>query len=125
MLDYFSKKILFKIGELCPDGNYKIVEMGDFADCFDGQIIEDGLNKALKKLTVLGYTSLRYDRDGEYCLGITDKGRSFVLNDKLEKLSNNKKSVFVNGLLRNLTYFAISFCSSMLALFVFHILLDA
>ncbi len=126
MLDYFSKKILLKISELCPDSNYKIVEIGDFSDCFDGQvIIEEGLDKALKKLSVLGYTSLRYDRDGEYCLGITDKGRSLVLNEKLEKLSNKKKNIFMTCFLQYLMFFVINFCLTMLALFVFHILLNA
>lgn len=125
MLDYFSKKILFKIGELCPDSNYKIVESGDFSDCFDGQVIEEGLNRALKKLTVLGYTSLRYNRDGEYCLGITDKGRSLVLNEKLENLTNSKKNLFFKCILCSLLFFVLNFCSTMLALFIFRILLDA
>lgn len=124
MLDYFSKQILLKISELCPDGNYQVVESNQFANCFDGQIIIEGLDKALKKLKVLGFISLRYDRDGEYCLNITDKGRSLVLNEKLENLTN-KKGSFLNCFLHKLINFILNFLAALLAIFVFYLLKNA
>lgn len=124
MLDYFSKQILFKISELCPDGNFQIIESGSFKDCFDGEVVEEGLDRAVNKLKILGLVSLRYDRDGEYCLTVTDKGRSLVLTEKLENL-RNKKGSFINCFLHELLNFFVSFCAALLALFVFYLLKNA
>ncbi len=91
MLDERTKALLKIINEKCAQGSYKIISLDEILSLFPKEYGADGdlIRQILSALTVGGYIIVRYDRDGEFCLTPTNKGRLFFETEK--SLEDNKK----------------------------------
>ncbi|MBQ6883811.1 MAG: hypothetical protein IJO25_05665 [Clostridia bacterium] len=118
MLDKRTIVLLKIINEKCSKGCYRVIGLDEFLNEFPADFCadEDLIKQSLNSLSLGGYISLRFDRDGQFCLSPTPKGRLFFEEAKRDVLS--KKSP-ITDLLPHFYNFLSTFLAVLAALFIF------
>ncbi len=92
MLDERTAVLLKILNKKCSFGSYKVVTSDElileFPERFGAD--KDLIWQMLVTLSQKGYLSIRYDRDGEFCLSLTPKGRLYCETDLKEERTQNK-----------------------------------
>ena len=79
MLDKRTATLLKIINQKCAQGSYRVVNINDLIDSFPQEFGADVdlIKQSIQSLSYGGFISVRFDRDGEYCLAPTPKGRLY------------------------------------------------
>ncbi len=120
MLDERTKALLKIINEKCAQGSYKIISLDEILSLFPNEYGADGdlIRQILSALTVGGYIIVRYDRDGEFCLTPTTKGRLFFETQKSLNEPIKKTYDFINYLYIFISVFLAVFFANVISFLV-------
>lgn len=79
MLDERSTSLLNYINEKCAEGSYKIFSVEELVEDFPLRYGADAdlIRQIVTALSTGGYISLKFDRDEEFCIAPTPKGREY------------------------------------------------
>ncbi len=91
MLDERTSVLLNVINKICSSGSYSVVSSDELILKFPEKFGADSdlIRQMIITLSQKGYVSIRYDRDGEFCLAPTPKGRLYFESEG-EKVNKNK-----------------------------------
>lgn len=114
MLDEKTTVLLDILNKKCANGVYQIIEIDELILQFPIRfnVDKDIMYQMIITLSQNGYITIRYDRDGEFCLSLTQKGQ-----DVLQKTPDTppKKSA-ITGLLPHFFNFLTVFLAAILAI---------
>ena len=88
MLDKVSICALNVISNACQEvGVYVVLEVEDIIKNFpiEYEISSEKLLTSVRFLSSLGYVNLKYLSDKEFCLSLTDSGKNYIKDIKVEK----------------------------------------
>lgn len=79
MLDERTTSLLKILNTKCSSGSFKVITSDELISDFPPKYGADGdlIRQMIINLSQQGYLSVRYDRDGEFCLSLTPSGRLF------------------------------------------------
>ncbi len=92
MLDERTSVLLKILNEKCSSGSYKIITSDELILKFPTRYgaDKDLIWQMVIHLSQNGFISVKYDRDGEFCLALTPKGRVYSETD-LKQTNDDKK----------------------------------
>ncbi len=110
MLDERTSVLLNIINKICSSGSYSVVTSDELILKFPEKFGADSdlIRQMIINLSQKGYVSLRYDRDDEYCIAPTPKGRLFTETEPND-VTKNKKSVIIDLLPHFFNFLSIFF----------------
>ena len=124
MLDSKLVELLKILNIKCSQNGYTIISIDELILEFPTRFSVDGdlIKQMISYLSQQNYITLRYDRDGEFCLSLTIKGRHFY--EELPKVEKTEK-VAITGLLPHFYNFLAIFFGVSLAFILSTLILKA
>lgn len=115
MIDLQKKLILKLLTNQCTDGSYKILEKNELISLLPQKYrtTEDELNVIVHLLEQEEFISIKYEDDKVFCLCTLPKTNNFQ-----ETKEKDKEKFSFSPYLFFIIIFAISFCSSFLAILI-------
>lgn len=79
MLDERTTALLKILNSKCSYGSYKVITLDELILDFPSRYGADNdlIRQMISNLSQQGLLSVRYDKDGEFCLSLTPKGRLY------------------------------------------------
>lgn len=107
MLDERTVCLLKIINEKCKEGCFKVISVDELVLEFPKRFSADGdlIRQMITALNTSGYLTLRYDRDSEFCLAPTPKGREFYETKQFEPIKTKRVNRFWNYFFNSLGVF--------------------
>ena len=120
MLDIKTKLILKLLSNLCPNGEYEIVESKEIISLLPSKykVDESGLCHIIDYLEHLDCISIKYQEDGLYCLSILPFGWELVENEPVDKVKKSHIPFWLVVLLISLFAFLGGLLGGIIASFI-------
>lgn len=92
MLDERTTVLLKILEKKCSYGSYKVITSDELILDFPARYgaDKDLIWQMISNLSQKGFLLIRYDRDGEFCLSLTPKGRLYLETDVKQGESSKK-----------------------------------
>lgn len=92
MLDERTSVLLEILNKKCSSGSYKIITSDELILKFPARYgaDKDLIWQMVINLSQNGFISVKYDRDGEFCLALTPKGRLYAETTEKQSLTVEK-----------------------------------
>lgn len=120
MLDIKSKLVLKLLSNLCPNGEYEIIESKEIISQLPSKykVDESGLCHIIDYLEHLDCISIKYEENGLYCLSVLPFGYELIENEHTKGVKESNKPFWLVFLLVPLLAFIGGLLGGIIASFI-------